>query len=300
MAKDETASKRLIRPKTPEGYLARLRQFEPRPSPFGENQEPREKRIDEVLSAFMDRYIHDAVKLKLFLEDAKRAIAAYIGARETGYDRWEARKLLSETSIALETARRKLQEIARWPELSNYLKYVFRGATPTERPEPSSQEQVKQELQRIDDLYSDLAPDQIALHRLSQLETVVKLQRIDDLDRSYSDLAPDQIALRLSQLETVVSLAAERVTFGPGDAQRDQIAQDFTDQLASAWLQATETLPTCSRRTLRLKNRSPFARLLETINQELLEERHRSPNDFFEYGAKAVKAVKRLRQLIGP
>jgi hypothetical protein len=323
MAKDETASKRLIRPKTPEGYLARLRQFEPRPSPFGapmknrkreictsgnlqeqcpfgENQEPREKRIDDVLSAFMDRYIHDAMKLKLFLEDAKRAIAAYIGARETGYDRWEARKLLSETSIALETARRKLQEIARWPELSNYVKYVFRGATPTERPEPSSQEQVKQELQRIDDLYSDLAPDQIALHRLSQLETVVKLQRIDDLDRSYSDLAPDQIALRLSQLETVVSLAAERVTFGPGDAQRDQIAQDFTDQLASAWLQATETLPTCSRRTLRLKNRSPFARLLETINQELLEERHRSPNAFFEYGAKAVKAVKRLRQLIGP
>ena len=34
MAKDETASKRLIRPKTPEGYLARLRQFEPRPIPF--------------------------------------------------------------------------------------------------------------------------------------------------------------------------------------------------------------------------------------------------------------------------
>jgi hypothetical protein len=276
MAKKDPASKRLIRPKTPEGYLARLRQFEPRPSPFsdlqeqcpsGENQEPREKRIDDVLSAFMDRYIHDATKLKLFLKDAKRAIAAYIGARETGYDRWEARKLLSETSIALGTARLKLQEIARWPELSNYLKCVFRGATPTERPEPSSQKQVKQELQRI-----------------------------DDLDRSYSDLAPDQIALRLSQLETVVSLAAERVTFGPGDAQRDQIAQDFTDQLASAWLQATETLPTCSRRTLRLKNRSPFARLLETINQELLEERHRSPNDFFEYGA---KAVKRLRQLIG-
>ena len=311
MAKDETASKRLIRPKTPEGYLARLRQFAPRPSPFGrhgilplplgdligKNQEPREKRIDDVLSAFMDRYIHDAVKLKLFLEDAKRAIAAYIGARETGYDRWEARKLLSETSIALETARRKLQEIARWPELSNYLKYVFRGATPTERPEPSSQEQVKQELQRIDDLYSDLAPDQIALHRLSQLETVVKLQRIDDLDRSYSDLAPDQIALRLSQLETVVSLAAERVTFGPGDARRDQIAQDFTDQLASAWHQATETLPTCSRPTKRLKNASPFACLLRVINQELLEDRHRSPNDFFEYGA---TAVKRLKQLIGP
>jgi hypothetical protein len=310
MAKDETASKRLIRPKTPEGYLARLRQFEPRPIPFdrdglmshvaldaqraatGEQgidvEEQGKQRIDDVLSKFMAPYIRDATKLKPFLNDAKRAIAGYVGARETEYDRRKAKKLLSDTSIALETARRKLQEIARWPELSNYLKCVFRGATgswtrpasrqherlepfvftPTERPEPSSLRQVKQ-----------------------------ALQRTAALDTTYSDLAPGQIALRLSQLETVVSLAAERVTFGPGDAQRDQIAQDFTDQLASAWRSATERLPTCSRPTPRLKNPSPFARLLETINQELLEKRHRSPNDFFEYGA---KAVKRLRQLIGP
>jgi hypothetical protein len=302
MAKKDAASKRLIRPKTTADYLARLPQFEPRPIPFADFQEEcprgepqevgpqntREKRIDDVLSKFMAPYIRDATKLKPFLNDAKRAIAGYVGARETEYDRRKAKKLLSDTSIALESTKRKLKEIARWPELSNYLKCVFRGATgswtrpasrqherlepfvftPTERPEPSSQKQVKQELQRI-----------------------------DDLDRSYSDLAPDQIALRLSQLETVVSLAAERVKFGPGDARRDQIAQDFTDQLASAWRSATERLPTCSRPTPCLKNRSPFARLLETINQELLEKRHRSPNDFFEYG---VKAVKRLRQLIGP
>ena len=112
----------------------------------------------------------------------------------------------------------------------------------------------------------------------------------------FSDFAPEQIAWRLSQLERVVSLAAEQVTFGPGDAQRDQIAQDFSDQLASAWRQATETWPTCSRPTPRLKNPSPFARLLETINQEVLEKRHRSPNNFLEYG---IKSVKRFRQLIG-
>jgi hypothetical protein len=237
----------------------------------------------------MSPYICDATKLQPFLNDAKRAIAGYVGARETEYDRRKAKELLSDTSIAIETVRRKLQEIARWPELSNYLKCVFRGATgswtrpasrqherlepfvftPTERPEPSSaQEQVEQ-----------------------------ALQRTAALDTTYSDLAPDQIALRLSQIETVVSLAAERVTFGPGDARRDQIAQDFTDQLASAWHQATETLPTCSRPTKRLKNASPFACLLRVINQELLEDRHRSPNDFFEYGA---TAVKRLKQLIGP
>jgi hypothetical protein len=120
-----------------------------------------------------------------------------------------------------------------------------------------------------------------------------ELQRRADLGRNYSDFAPDQIARRLSQLEAVVSLAAERVTFGPGDAQRDQIAQDFTDQLASAWYSATETLPTCSKPTPRLKNPSPFAHLLQTINQGLLKERHRSANNFHEYG---IKSVKRLRQ----
>jgi hypothetical protein len=276
------------RPKTPEDCLARVPQFEPRPVPFGrhgilplplgdligKNQEPREKQIDDVLSKFMAPYIRDATKLEPFLNDAKRAIAGYVGARETEYDRRKAKTLLTETLTNLETARRKLQEIAGWPELSNYLKRVYRDApsagakntmnvTPTEWPEPSSaQEQVEQ-----------------------------ARQRTAALDRSYSDFAPDQIAWRLGQLEAVVSLADERVTFGPGDAQRDQIAQDFTDQLASAWHSATERLPTCSRPTLRLKNSSPFACLLETINQRLLSELHQSKNNFFEYGVKARKSL---------
>jgi len=229
-------------------------------------QEQRRQRVDEVLSKFMAPYIHDAAKLRPFLKDAKRAIATYVGGRETEYDRPRAKDLLS--SIPLEKTKRKLQEIAQWPELSNYLKRVHRDATLSKQPQPSSRKQVKQELRKK-----------------------------ANLGRNYSDFAPDQIAWRLSQLETVVSLAAERVSFGPGDAQRDQIAQDFTDQLASAWHRATKMWPTCSRPTPRLKNPSPFARLLETINQRLLKERHRSPNNFFEYGA---TAIKRLRQLIEP
>ena len=297
MAKKDAASKRLIRLKTTADYLARLPQFEPRPIPFADLgeydvsleeydvqvqreqgidvQEQRKQRIDEVLSNFMAPYVHDATKLKPFLKDAKRAIAGYVGARETEYDRRRAKKLLS--SIPLEKTKRKLEEIAQWPELSNYLKRVHRDAlgfghlgpaerhlaeaTLSEQPQLSSPKQVKQELRRR-----------------------------ANLDRNYSDFAPDQIAWRLSQLETVVSLADERVTFGP-DAQRDQIAQDFTDQLASAWHSATEELPTCSRPTPRLKKPSPFARLLETINQKLLNERHRSPNNFLEYGAKAIKRL---------
>jgi len=283
MAKKDAASKRLIRLKTTADYLARLPQFEPRPIPFAglqeydvevqreqgiDVQEQGKRRIDDVLSKFMAPYIRDATKLKPFLNDAKRAIAAYVGARETEYDRRKAKELLSATSIALETTKRKLQEIARWSELSNYLMRLHRDATLAEQPQPSSPEQVEQELRRR-----------------------------ADLGRSYSDFAPDQIAWRISQLETVVSLADERVSFGPGDAQRDQIAQDFTDQLASAWHSATERKLTYSRPTPRLKNPSPFARLLETINQTLLKERHRSPNNFFEYGA---KAIKRLRQLTEP
>src|SRR5262245_9874240 len=318
MAKKD-ATEWLIRPKTPQDCLARLPQFEPHPTPFADLQEydvqvqreqgidvqdpydvevqrkreqgigvqkiddQGEQRIDDVLSKFMAPYIRDATKLQPFVNDAKRAIAGYVGARVTEYDRRKAKKLLSATSIALETTKRKLQEIARWSELSNYLKRVHRDAlgfghlgpaerhlaeaTLSEQPQLSSPKQVKQELRRR-----------------------------ANLDRNYSDFAPDQIAWRLSQLETVVSLADERVTFGP-DAQRDQIAQDFTDQLASAWHSATERKPTYSRPTLRLKNPSPFARLLETINQKLLKECHRSPNNFFEYGA---QAIKRLRQLTEP
>jgi hypothetical protein len=289
MAKKDAASKRLIRPKTTADYLARLPQFEPRPIPFADFQEEcprgepqevgpqntREKRIDDVVSKFMAPYIRDATKLKPFLNDAKRAIAGYVGARESEYDRRKAKKLLSAASIALETTKRKLQEIDQWPELSSYLKRLHRDAPRLkqpytrggfeEQPQASSQKQVKQELRRR-----------------------------ADLDRSYSDFAPDQIAWRLSQLERVVNLADERVTFGP-DAQRDQIAQDFTDQLASAWCRATKTSPTCSRPTPRLKNPSPFALLLKTINQELLQDRHRSTNDFLEYGIKSVKRVRRLR-----
>jgi hypothetical protein len=283
MAKKDAASKRLIRPKIPGDYLAKLRQFEPRPTPFADLQEydvqvqleqridvqeQREQRIDDVLSKFMAPHIHDPAKLKPFLKHAKRTIAKYIGARETEYDRRKAKKLLSATSIALEKTKPKLQEIARWPELSNYLKRLHRDATLAEQSQPSTFEEVEQELQR-------------KAH----------------LGRSYSDFAPNQIAWRLSQLETVVSLAAERVTFGPGDAQRDQIAQDFTDQLASAWRRATKMWPTCSRPTPRLNNPSPFALLMKTINQDLLRKRHRSANNFREY---AIKSVKRLRQLIEP
>ena len=183
--------------KDPADYLARLPQFEPRPIPFADLQEydiqvqreqgivgtdcgdvpssdcgeaglprARKQRIDDVLSKFMAPHIRDdATKLELFLNDAKRAIAGYVGARETEYDRRKAKKLLSATLIALEKTKPKLQEIARWPELSDYLKRLHAShpqgswsisgvwtPTITERPQLSSRKQVKQELRRRADL----------------------------------------------------------------------------------------------------------------------------------------------------
>src|SRR5262249_14380087 len=113
--------------KTTADYLARLPQFEPRSVPFADLKEydvqvQREQgidvqvqeeqgntpwlgkmpkplrceRIDDVLSKFMAPHIRDAAtKLEPFLNDAKRAIAGYVGARETEYDRRRAKKLLS-------------------------------------------------------------------------------------------------------------------------------------------------------------------------------------------------------------
>src|SRR5215471_9160558 len=108
-------------------YLARLPQFEPRPTPFADLeeydvqvqreqgndvQEQGKQRIDDVLLKFMAPYVRDAAKLEPFLNDAKRAIAGYVGARETEYDRWKAKKLLSATLIALEKTKSTLREIA--------------------------------------------------------------------------------------------------------------------------------------------------------------------------------------------
>src|SRR6516165_2589106 len=182
---DPQSIRRLYPAPTPNNYLARLPQFEPRPIPFADLQEydiqvqreqgivgtdcgdvpssdcgeaglprARKQRIDDVLSKFMAPYIRDATKLQPFLRDAKRAIAGYVGARETEYDRRKAKELLSATSIDLEATKRKLQEIAQWPELSNYLKRLHRDAigdgarsttTLAEQPQPSSRKQVEQE-----------------------------------------------------------------------------------------------------------------------------------------------------------
>ena len=265
----------MVRPKTNSEYMASLSQFAPEMSLS--LSDVQEGKINEVLSTFIApnvrivRFLGSDTSQRRFLKIARYAIAVYIGQRdiEPQFDRGCARELLSATSDAIEIARAKLGEIARWRELSNYLRLLHREAVRKERQDPAS-EVIESSLTRT----------------LKQ-----QIQEVDDIDRIYSEFAPHQIRLLLMRLEAASS-AAEQVTFKWGDAQRDQIAQWFTDELAFAWMSATGQYPTCSRPNPRLKKPSPFARLLATVNTELLDDDYRSPNNFLEYGIKSVQRIK--------
>src|SRR5262245_66295180 len=118
MAKKD-ATKRLIRPKTPQDCLARLPQFEPHPTPFADLQEydvqvqreqgidvqdpydvevqrkreqgidvqkiddQGEQRIDDVISKFMAPFIGDATKLTPIVNDDSREIVVQGGVSVT-------------------------------------------------------------------------------------------------------------------------------------------------------------------------------------------------------------------------
>jgi len=262
----------MVRPKTDFEYLASLRQFEP---DVGFSlSDAQERHINDVLATFIAPHVRSAQFLghetsqQRFLKTARYAIAGYMWQRniESQFDRRRAKELLSATSDAIEAARVKLDEIVRWRELSNYLRHLHRDAMSKGRKKLESEGK-----------------------EFSLAEMLEKESRID---RIYSALSPAQVGLRLLRLEAVIAVAAERVTFGWGDAQRDEIAQLLTDELAYAWMSATGKPPTCSRPNLRLKHPSPFALLLVTVNAEILDDHHRSPNDFLEYGIKSVRRIK--------
>jgi hypothetical protein len=260
----------MVRPKTDSEYLASLRQFEP---DLGFSlSDTQERRINDVLATFIAPYVHSAQFLgsktsqQRFLKTARHAIARYIGQRdiEPQFDRGRAKKLLSATSDAIEAARVKLDEIACWRELSNYLRHL----------DAMSRDRKK------------LESEGVVFSLPEMLEQESRIEQI------YSAHSLDQVKLHLLRLEAVIAVAAERVEFRWGDAQRDQIAQLLTDELAYAWMSATGKPPTCSRPNLRLKHPSPFALLLVTVNAEILDDHHRSPNNFLEYGIKSVRRIK--------
>jgi hypothetical protein len=166
--------------------------------------------------------------------------------------------LLKNAAKAIERARVRLTEIQQWQELSNYLQILERHLIRSGAAEQSN-----------------TGSKSIG----STEEQGLSLQQIGSL---------------LVKLQPVLEVAIKRITFEPGDAQWDKVAQRFTDEMAGAWCCGTGRVPTVARPSTRTRNPSPFLQLLTAINSKILPEEHRSNNNFLEY---AIKSKKRLEAL---
>jgi hypothetical protein len=274
---------RKARPKTNARLLERLPQFQPSvgfdvdhvdigtgaPLSFSPK---RHKQISNLLSKQVRQHVRTVnwldkpTGLERFLREAVHAIAVYLHQCDVkgAFDRKKAKVYLSDAADAVCAAQEKLQAIAGWPELSSFLERLF--AEVGKRSKESSTNSV--------------------LHQIKLFQNRREEREI------LGGVLPKRLASVLSQLEPLLTLAAERVEFLPGDFQRDDAAQEFVDKMALAWISGTGYLPTYSRPTARLRKPSPFAKLLRAVNQKVFNPKIRSPNDFREYALRSVKRMK--------
>jgi hypothetical protein len=234
----------------------------------------RHKQIRDLLEKHIQPYVRTVnwldkpTELERFLREAVRAIAIYLDQRnvQTAFDRKKAKKFLTDAADAVSAAQKKLQAIAGWTELSSFLERLLAAVgTGREKNFKMSEETLLQ------------------FHKRTRKERKRRILR---------GLEPKHLALLLSQLEPLLTLAAERVEFQPGDFQRDDAAQNFVDEMALVWIAGTGCLPTYSRQSTRSRRPSPFAELLIAINEKVFESKIRSHNDFREYALKSVKRMK--------
>jgi hypothetical protein len=236
----------------------------------------KEKRFIEVLAGYVGQHSKafqsskQADAVDKFVNKVRHAIAAYQHRRgkHPQFDRANAKTVLNEALDAVATAYNKLDCIAHWRELSHFLEQIYGRM--------GRQEQTQ--------LEGSIAE-----------ATVREIERVERQLAAYREFSPWVMMGKLWHLKVVLALAAERIEFHPGDFQRDDIAQEFVNELALAWNSATGRLPTCSRPSRRSQKPSPFAALLAAINRGILDPELQSPNDFLEYGIKAVKWLKRVR-----
>jgi len=234
-----------------------------------------------VLSDFMSPFICTGqwfgkpTSIERFLEEAIEAITIYANLRELEdkFDRERAKPVLEAAAKANEQARTRIIEIEQWQELSNYLQILSRDVIRSGATEQS--------ITGLKSIVSTKGKRQAAGPRLNRA-----------MQESDRPLSLRQIVDLLVKLQPILETAIKQITFRPGDAQRDVVAQTFTDLMVAAWCSGTGQLPTASRRSKRTRNSSPFCGLLATINSKILPEPHRSDNDFREY---AIKSVKRLK-----
>jgi hypothetical protein len=216
-------------------------------------------------------------RLERFLREAFSAIATYEHRRkEQGdFDRAQAKKVVLAAHKAVSDARGALLRVASDPRLSRFLELLFVHQKPGAV---------------LSDRSSNRRRDAKALSK--------QIEQSEQSLRGYRCLGPKAVADQLFRLEPVLFLAAERLEFQPGDIQRDEIARTFTDMMATAWMEATETIPSYAQPSPRTTRPSPFAELLATVNQNCLASKYRSKNDFRDHARASIRKLK-PRQLKG-
>lgn len=270
-------------PVTDPAVLRNLPQFEPDYT-LGEEYYDPDKNVLRLHSSERDREIREVLAVSMrpriipsaefgnpaamdgFIDAAIRAIATYESRRkrESLFDRSKAKATLDKAIESIFNARDALLRVADSHELLNFLREIFVLDRVRHRPteQPRSKTGAK-----------------AAFKRAGQLLEI------------FATFSPDRLADHLLELESVLSLASERVKLR-SDSRRNEIAQEFCDAMAHAWLQGSGEIPTFSKANPKSRTISPFARLLETINQSILVKAVRDPLDFNTYGVKAIARIK--------
>lgn len=270
-----------VAPKTDPARLARVPQFAPDnsfevhgiDSATGAYQAFAPERqiiVESVLTDCLPKTVEPGtVNAARFLRYAQTAIATFEHRKRTAdqFNRPQAKAELENAVSAIIAAQRALERIASWKEISDYLKHVYLDAVPKVNVGTSDIEETMQ----------------------------LRQEQEEGLYNEYLSFSPAALAARLMQLEPVLSLAIEKVGFGPGgDSLRDDIAQEFCNDLAYAWILVTDRIPTFPKPNPQSRKLSPFANLLRRVNDEVLLEYARNDGAFQYFG---IQAVARMRQL---
>jgi hypothetical protein len=275
-------------PRSPEEWVAKLPQFEPDYSiPYHhidfENgnhrlfSPAREEKIKSLLANFIQTHARSLnwqgklTGVDRFVENAMTATATfeYRKSRTERFDRPTAKATLRATVSKILDASRALESIAANRELTHFLEQIFVTDMLTDhrRTNPSPKVTAK------------------------TLKT--NLRRSGQWIESYREISPNVIAAQLMRLEPILTVAAERVEFRPGDFQLDEIAQEFCNELAFAWISGTGQLPTFSKSNPNSRKISAFAELLSLVNGSILDPEYKHDNDFRTYGVKALNAMRK-------
>jgi hypothetical protein len=245
----------------------------------------RGEQIRETLTNYIRPHLQSVTfrgkptSLDCFLKHAVHALGVYIHQHNLlpDFDRKQAKQTLDDARDAVLAAQQKLQAIMAWPELARFVERIFVQAGKI----------------KIDDGHPLLEQNsKVGEPNIGEPEVLTrKLRLYDEMRDEFRKFSPQTLWDLLFRLEPVLTLAAERVKFQPGDYQRKYYVQEFIDELAFAWICGTGRLPTYSKMSERSHNPSPFAAFLTGVNS-VLPECMQSANSFRDYAQKSVKRMK--------